>query len=130
MPDVLFVHGIGVRGEAWNRLFELVSRKAERYLPGFTVHACAWGDAFGAPLNRGGATIPDYTRTGDAFSGQDQASRARWFLLSDDPLLELRVLPEEALARFPGIRIFGLIPPLATNPQITGLLREWSAGDL
>jgi hypothetical protein len=82
----------------------------------------------GAYLHRGGAAIPDYQQTGNAAAPADGASRERWFLLSETPLLELRILPEEAyIGVKPGIGIFSLIQPLAANAKILGLLGHWQA---
>jgi len=126
---LLFVHGINVRGEAWFRTLEVISQKGAEFLPGVCISGCGWGDALGAYLHRGGAAIPNYQKTGDAAAPGDAASRARWFLLSETPLLELRILPEEAyIGVKPGIGIFTLIPPLAANAKILGLLGQWQAG--
>jgi hypothetical protein len=46
-----------------------------------------------------------------------------------NPLLELRILPEEGFfGERPGIEIFTFIPPLATNQEILDLLAGWSSG--
>jgi hypothetical protein len=131
MRTLLFIHGVGVRGDAWFSGFDLISRKANRFLPGVEVRGCQWGDAFGARLHRGGATIPGYCQTGDSEPAADDASRSRWYLLSTNPLLELRLLPEEGyLGEVPGQEIFRLIPRLAINEAVIGVLREWSPADL
>lgn len=131
MPTLLFVHGIGVRGDAWFSGFDLISRKAKKFLPDVEVKGCQWGDAFGARLHSGGSTIPGYARSGGSDPDVDASSRARWYLLSEDPLLELRILPEEDfLGAKPGPEIFKLIPPLATDPTISERLNEWSVAGL
>ena len=127
MRTLLFIHGIGVRGDAWFSGFDLISRKVEKFLPGVEVKGCQWGDPFGARLNRAGASIPNYNKTGDAEPKAEDASRSRWFLLSNDPLLELRIVAEEDyIGEIPGLTIFALIPPLASAPPILNHLREWS----
>jgi hypothetical protein len=124
--NLLFVHGINVRGDAWFASLDLVSRKVKRFLPGYEVTGCGWGDPFGARLHRNGNSIPDYDPTGDALPAEEQASRARWHLLSSDPLLELRLLPGESyLGTLPGEDIFALVPPLEANTQVLGMLRGW-----
>jgi pimeloyl-ACP methyl ester carboxylesterase len=126
MPTLLFVHGINVRGEAWFRSLELIAQKAAKFLPGIKVEGCQWGDAFGAYLHKDGASIPDFENTGDAAPPVEDSSRGRWFLLAENPLLELRILPEEAFfGERPGIEIFTLIPPLAANAEIIKLLAGW-----
>jgi hypothetical protein len=124
--NLLFVHGINVRGDAWFASLDLISRKAKKFLPDYEVTGCGWGDPFGARLHRSGASIPDYDPTGDAFPAEERASRARWHLLSGDPLLELRLLPEEAyLGMPPGEEIFALVPRLKNDPPILEMLQEW-----
>jgi len=124
---MLFIHGIGVRGDAWFSGFDLISRKAKQHLPGMNVEGCRWGDPFGARLHRQGATIPVYSDTGDANLREDDASRERWYLLANDPLLELRITPEEAyLGAPPGLHIFALIPALAANQPVLTLLGDSS----
>ena len=131
MAALLFIHGINVRGEAWFRGFELIAQKARRFLPGMDVYGCQWGDSFGARLHRDGKTIPDYDRTGNAAAPVEDAERALWFLLAENPLLELRILPAETyLGEIPGLKIFKRIPPLAANADILALLHEFSAADL
>ena len=131
MPALLFIHGTGVRAEAWFRGFDLIARKVAEFLPGIPVHGCQWGDAFGARLHRGGATIPGYLESGDADSSLETAARAIWFLLAEDPLLELRILPkEELIGENPGIEIFTRIPLLAANTAILKLLAECSIAEL
>jgi hypothetical protein len=130
MKSLLFVHGINVRGEAWFRGLELIAQKAAKFLPGVKVSGCEWGDTRGAYLHRGGASIPDFDKTGNAASAVDDASRGRWFLLTDNPLLELRILPEEAyIGEKPGLEIFTFIPPLANRTEILNLLKRWEVAD-
>jgi hypothetical protein len=125
MQSLLFVHGINVRGEAWFRGLELIAQKATKFLPGVEVSGCQWGDTLGAYLHRGGASIPDFEKTGEAEPAVEDASRGRWFLLSDNPLLELRILPDEGyIGVKPGIEIFALIPPLGNNPVVLDLLKR------
>jgi hypothetical protein len=125
MQSLLFVHGINVRGEAWFRGLELIAQKATKFLPGVEVSGCQWGDTLGAYLHRGGASIPDFEKTGKAEPAVEDASRGRWFLLSDNPLLELRILPDEGyIGVKPGIEIFAFIPPLGNNPVVLDLLKQ------
>jgi hypothetical protein len=126
--NLLFVHGINVRGDAWFASLDLISRKAKRFLPDFEVTGCGWGDPFGARLHRNGISIPNYDRTGDAFPADERASRARWHLLSSDPLLELRLLPQELpeLGMLPGgEEILTLVPRLEDDGTILNMLKEW-----
>jgi hypothetical protein len=126
VSTLLFVHGINVRGEAWFRSLELIAQKTAIFLPGIEVKGCQWGDSFGAYLHKNGASIPDFEDTAQADPAVEDASRGRWFLLAENPLLELRILPEEGFfGEKPGIEIFTFIPPLATNQPILDLLASW-----
>lgn len=93
---ILFVHGTGVRSPAFERSLALIAEKIRTHLPRYRVEGCNWGDAFGARLNAHGQSIPDYIDRGAAAAAIEAAAMARWTLLADDPLLELRVteLPE------------------------------------
>jgi hypothetical protein len=131
MPTLLFVHGTGVRGESYYRTLDLICRKAKKYLPAYSVKGCQWGDPFGARLNKGGDSIPGYNESGDAAPALEDADYARWHLLAQDPLLELRVLPEEeVIGERPGKWIWGQIPPLAQNPDVKKLLEPWELAEL
>ncbi len=126
MRTLLFIHGVGVRGDAWFTSLNLVASKAAHFLPGFQVEGCAWGDAFGARLHRGGAAIPGYASSGQPAKPLDDASRARWWLLAADPLLELRITPKETyLGEIPGRSIFRRIAALAANEAVLSTLRPW-----
>src|SRR6185503_1309123 len=97
MPTLLFVHGTGVRGESYFKTIHLVAWKAKEYLPGYLVEGCQWGDAFGAWFNKDGDSILGYNESGDAAPALEDSDRARWHLLARDPLLELRVMPEDVV---------------------------------
>lgn len=88
---ILFIHGTGVRAAAFERSLALVAKKVKTYLPRYEVVGCNWGDAFGARLNAQGKSIPGYVDQGAASTAVEAAAMARWTLLAEDPLLELRV---------------------------------------
>jgi hypothetical protein len=121
---ILFIHGTGVRSKALQTTVNLLRRQAAEFIPGWTIEACAWGDAFGAALNRHGAAVPSYARTGDSTDSLAARQRARWVLLADDPLIELRVAPREAvLGAPPGPRIWQRLQALPTHAQVAPLLK-------
>lgn len=103
---ILFVHGTGVREIEYAETLRRIQEK----LPLHTVSPCLWGDSCGARLNAGGATIPGYP---DGPAGplpdQEQAALARWFLLYQDPLFELRLLEQRKGER-------RNLPPSAMQP--------------
>lgn len=90
LVDILFVHGIGARGAAYENTLRVVREQASRYLPaGIKVLSCPWGDDYGASLNLGGASIP--SESPGPFKGPREVP---WGLLYADPLLELRMLAQ------------------------------------
>src|SRR4029077_228305 len=124
--NMLFVHGTGVRGESYFRSLDLVARKVAQYLPEWSVTGCNWGEPFGARLNREGHSIPGYSKSGHPAPALEDADRARWHLLSRDPLLELRVLPEEdVIGEIPGMWIWQQIPLLIKKSDIITLIEPW-----
>lgn len=91
MPSILFVHGTGTR----ELDYAPTLRRVQQRLPQFHVLPCLWGDSVGARLRCGGASIPEYAEQA-AGPGPDEAkvTLARWDLLYQDPLFELRLLEE------------------------------------
>ena len=101
----------------------LLESSVAEFLPGWNVEACRWGDAFGAALNKHGASVPSYARTGDPKPSLEAQLRARWVLLADDPLIELRVAPDEAVfGPRPGPAILARIGALRENADVAALL--------
>ena len=95
MKTVVFVHGTGVRKDAYNESFKVVSELGK--LRGVSVKPCYWGH-LGSDLRAGGASIPKYDST-RALEDSDGATVtdeeyivALWGVLYEDPLYELRVL--------------------------------------
>lgn len=133
MPStLLFIHGTGVRGEALADTVELLRSEAAEFLPGWKIEACNWGDPFGAALNKRGASVPGYARSGDSSASLAAQTRARWVLLADDPLIELRVAPhEELFGAPPGPAIWQRVVALRNHPQLqvvvdeSGLAPHW-----
>jgi hypothetical protein len=117
-PTILFVHGTGVRKAGLAATMRLLQAQAAEYLPDWRIAPCAWGDAFGAALNRKGLSVPDPGLSGDAGDALAAQRRARWTLLADDPLIELRVAPDEAyLGTRPGEAMWQRIVGLAARPE-------------
>jgi hypothetical protein len=126
VSTLLFVHGTGVRDESYFRTVDLISRKTEFFLKTCKFRSCQWGDPYGARLNAGGVSIPGYDDSGEATTSLEDASMARWHLLSQDPLLELRILPREAVVGTPsGLAIWNNLKVLPQHPVILTLLKEW-----
>ncbi|MET8740824.1 hypothetical protein [Streptomyces sp. NPDC004728] len=108
----IFVHGTGVRRRRYDQWASLVTSGLTARFPDAELVPCYWGDAYGAKLSAGGASIPgfDGTRGTSAASPLDQET-AEWLLLLMDPLCELRVLAESAVEDdglgMPGVRAAG-----------------------
>ena len=120
---ILFVHGTGVRQAGLSATMSLLNKQAAEYLPDWIIKPCPWGDAFGAALNRHGAAVPNFQLTGDATTALAAQSKARWTLLANDPLIELRVAPDEAyLGNRPGMDIWDRILALGAQAQVRALL--------
>ena len=120
---LLFIHGTGVRGKVLTDTVDRLRREAVHFLPGWKIEACKWGDPFGAALNKHGASVPGYARSGDASASLQAQQRARWMLLADDPLIELRVAPnEELFGAPPGPAIWQRVLALRTHPQLKTVL--------
>src|SRR5262245_6349255 len=95
MISAVFVHGTGVRQEAYDSSFSRVAEALGDL--GVIAERCYWGH-LGSDLHAKGASIPGYDSTraiaavaADALTDAEYAV-ALWGLLYDDPLSELRVL--------------------------------------
>jgi len=120
---LLFIHGTGVRQAGIADLMTLLQARAAEFLPCWKVESCAWGEPFGAALNKHGASVPSYARSGDASASLQAKQRARWVLLADDPLIELRVAPEEAFfGQPPGPEIWARVLGLHASGEVNALL--------
>lgn len=97
MSTIVFVHGTGVREDAYQISFdvieaELAKRSDAKLIP------CYWGE-LGSRLNAGGLSIPTYDTARAAADGFDPVAAtdadyqvALWAMLAQDPLFELRAL--------------------------------------
>ncbi|MER5262750.1 hypothetical protein ABTZ99_11830 [Actinosynnema sp. NPDC002837] len=108
MKTILFVHGTGVRDNAYWNTFRHVCAGVASIRPGWRVEHCYWGDRHGARLNANGVTIPGTSDRGFGVP-EDDPDTALWWMLDHDPLVELRALavrPAEAVD----------LPPTADAP--------------
>lgn len=123
-PNLLFIHGTGVRTKALATTLSLLRGHAVEFLPDWNIEACAWGDAFGAAPNRSGASVPDYDAShGNAAAQLAAQQRARWVLLADDPLIELRMAPQErVIGGAPGPAIWQRVLALAAHAPCQALV--------
>jgi len=96
MTSVIFVHGTGVREDAYKKSLSQVQRSLAKDKD-LSVERCYWGH-LGAELRADGASIPEYdTSRAIALNEGSEATEmeytiALWEMLYQDPLFELRAL--------------------------------------
>ncbi|MDR5763318.1 hypothetical protein [Caballeronia sp. LZ035] len=128
---ILFIHGTGVRTAAFERSLALIASKVQTHLPRYEVVGCNWGDAFGARLNAHGLSIPGYVDGSAAPAAIESAAMARWTLLADDPLIELRVteLPLP-VGGSQGPALWAMLVTVGAAEKPLGLLKSWGLDEL
>lgn len=93
MTTLLFVHGTGVRGTAYDASFAVIRSQVAHHLgDGVDVQPCPWGDHVGATIADNALSVPGY-ELGRSSAGAGPSAREqelRWQLLYQDPLYELR----------------------------------------
>ena len=136
MSTAIFVHGTGVRKEAYDTSFDRVAAEFAK-LRGISVERCYWGD-LGSKLPEPPASIPTYDSTRaledseGAVATDEDYTVALWGILSDDPLYELRVLAlrggttgERAPGQLPpGAGLARLGKQFAIAPELRSLLES------
>ncbi len=106
MATILFVHGTGSR----ELDYAAAIAKLQRNLPEHRVLPCLWGESVGARLGAGGASIPEYAESQPGKPpSQADVEKARWWMLYQDPLFELRLLEDRNGEWAP-------IPPTSLQP--------------
>lgn len=94
MATLLFVHGTGVRGQAFDKTFYAVSSNVSANRMNVRVLSCSWGEAVGvqAPTTLNSLPVPHQRTdvTGIDVAPNETASELRWSLLYLDPLYEVR----------------------------------------
>jgi hypothetical protein len=93
MTSLIFVHGTGGRKAAYAATFQQIERSLAARRPDINVYPCLWGDDWGAKLNAGGASIPDYEASPGGQATTAEAENIRlWEALYKDSLAEIRLL--------------------------------------
>jgi hypothetical protein len=106
MTSLVFIHGTGGRQDAYAETFAGMEQALQRWKPGVALVPCLWGNALGAKLNAGGASIPSYSAAqgGRRLSPEEESIRF-WEALYQDPFYEMRLLglrPLQDAAIVPG----------------------------
>lgn len=128
---ILFVHGTGVRTAAFERSLSLISEKVRIFLPRYEVVGCNWGEAFGARLNAEGLSIPGYVNGAAAPAAIEAATIARWTLLAEDPLLELRITEwPQQIGGSRGPSVWSMLTAAGTAEKLINILKSWHLAEL
>jgi hypothetical protein len=93
--DIIFVHGTGVRGNAYNSTFRLIDENLKAYDPEFRTHRCYWGGKYGTSILGGGKSVPEERKqlsSTIADPNDPRFTQGLWGLLYQDPLFELSIL--------------------------------------
>lgn len=94
MGSIIFVHGTGVRGNAYQTTFDQIEKKlntlksSKPRLSSWNLISCLWGDQCGVKLHLEGKSLPNYK---GAASNQKPGDVMVWWLLYQDPEMEMRV---------------------------------------
>ena len=93
MTRLVFIHGTGGRQEAYAETLRHMEQAVQRWIPKGVLVPCLWGNALGANLNAGGASIPSYSEAkgGQMLSPEEESIRF-WEALYRDPCYEMRLL--------------------------------------
>ena len=132
MGTLVVVHGAGVRGDGIPKLEQNIrdgiakldpATKGAKELQALEVRTCAWGPAAGANPVRVAATLPAglSTRAVDGEPDDDLKEAARWALLFDDPLFELRLVAQAPAASSDGVAVNDTLAADAAAGQVRAL---------
>jgi hypothetical protein len=101
MPNIVFIHGTGVRQPSYDNSFQLIEQQSKKKWRNSSLYPCYWGGTEGSVLRYSGASIPDFD-TARAVGEVDAKDLAveEWRLLYEDPDCEMEaLLGQPAVAR-------------------------------
>jgi hypothetical protein len=131
MGTIVAVHGAGVRNPGIDQLERDLRNgaKGQPELAGMSVVMCRWGEHVGASPARVDDTLPPpIVARAIALVPDDEAlEAARWSLLFDDPLFELRIVAagaEGAGVGAGGPVIGAALPSQAASDAVAALITE------
>ena len=132
---ILFVHGTGVRAAGYTATLGAVERQVARHGLDVDVRGCYWGEAEGAALAAGGASIPGYDESGGKQASEADQALALWSVLLTDPWYELRLLRHRPLTaplpfgqEPPGVVLRHSVDTFVPPAEITHLFAEPGLG--
>jgi hypothetical protein len=135
MTTVIFVHGTGTRGPAYESVYGSVRRQLTARRPHVEVSNCYWGH-LASTLQGGGRSIPHFRTTGGAPTvAADRTEGRSWDLLCEDPFFELRALalrgPSSAgiVGPHPGDLLLRRAEQLALSGALGNVFAEAGLGD-
>jgi hypothetical protein len=128
MGTLVVVHGAGVRDPGIDQLeINIKNGIADiAELKGLKVVMCRWGPEVGSMPARVSETLPKEVITRAAIQTPDdeQLEAARWSLLFDDPLFELRVAQAAPAGEAAGIAIGQVLAAQAAIEALQGLTSQ------
>ena len=117
---LVFVHGTGVRQAGYLATLRAVEDGVHKRLPSATVSGVDWGSRCGTSLDRVGDVLPPemFARdvSGTLSPSEADVVAARWALLIEDPLFELRLAGEQM--HVPQRPSFGPLPEQAVLDRL------------
>ena len=99
MATILFVHGTGVRRDAYEKTFSTIEswvRKTDG-ISNCKIERCLWGESHGSRLIDGGRSIPGFTLHSDLPDVEDKKGKEilKWWLLCQNPSFQIDQLWEK-----------------------------------
>ena len=122
MLTVFFVHGTGVREQAYNDVYALLHNEFATRFPAAALRTCYWGDQCGARFHHDRKSVPHITAEARALEGAADPDVLLWAPLYDDPFFELA-----AVAALTPAEQEGFTPGATKVDTIVDRLSHWSA---
>jgi hypothetical protein len=131
MGTILFVHGTGVRRPSFLATFALIQDALRHYRIPWDLAPCLWGDDLGAADPSLSLPQPA-VKTAKPARWTEEQEFARWELLYQDPLFELRLLkqrpgdgPVASGVPRPDRELWKRIQAYRPSADLLALLRRW-----
>lgn len=134
---LLFIHGTGVRREAYDVSFKLIQQKLAKHQCEVSLEECYWGDDVGVLLSEDCKSVPRYGSTRGVGTSEADQELALWTHLAEDPTFELSLLSlggGKAQAypihqAHPGQQLATQFAELTANPDLTQAISSLNLQD-